>query len=255
MYPEEMTAPMKQELTKSGVTSLDDSQSVENFMKTESKGKVIFVNSVCGCSSRTARPGFIMSLKNKISPSQIGTVFAGVDGDATEKARSYINGYPPSSPSLAFFRDNQLVYFLERSDMERSNIDDLSKMIATIYDKFFGKEVNEEIKIKSPSAVDEITVEEVKEQLGKKEIQLIDCRTPEEREVASIDGSILLTEESLSEMQSWDKNTKLVVYCHHGNRSKQAVLFLKQYGFSNLHSMEGGIDFWSQEIDSNIPRY
>ena len=255
MYPPEMTVPMKEELTQKNITSLENSSDVEEFMSKESRAKVLFINSVCGCSSRTARPGFIASLENKITPEQKGTVFAGVDVEATEKARSYINGYPPSSPSIAFFRDNQLVYFLERSDMERGNTEQLREMIGTIYDKFFGEEIDENIKIQNPSAVDELSVQEVKEGLDKKEIQLIDCRSPEERETALIENSILLTEESMQEIQSWDKNSKIAIYCHHGNRSKQAVLFLKQYGFQNLYSMEGGIDFWSQEIDSNVPRY
>ena len=257
MYSEEMVAPMRQELADADVAELKTSEEVQNLMKQSHRSSVVFINSVCGCSAGTARPAFISSLKdNTVLPLSSATVFAGVDQDATATLRSYIEGYPPSSPSIAFFRDGDLVHFVERKDIEGSDAETLKEVLHSIYDKFFGTEINESIKIKSPNSVSEMDVHQIKEKLDKKSIKLLDCRSYEERDIAFIENSILLDEENVKKIiEDWPKNEEIVIYCHHGNRSQQAVRYFKQFGFDNLYSMAGGIDFWSQEIDNKIKRY
>ncbi|MBS3149431.1 BrxA/BrxB family bacilliredoxin, partial [Candidatus Woesearchaeota archaeon] len=91
---------------------------------------------VCGCGAGTARPGLLLSLKNNKIPNKIFTVFAGVDREATEKARSYFRDYPPSSPSMFLFKDNKLVFALERSNIEGKELEKLSSLLTEAYNKY-----------------------------------------------------------------------------------------------------------------------
>ncbi|MEC4116507.1 BrxA/BrxB family bacilliredoxin [Myroides phaeus] len=117
MYPEEIVKPMRQELVDAGFESLHTAEEVE---ATLAKGgtTLVVVNSVCGCAARNARPGAIMSLKGDKKPSQIVTVFAGVDKDAVDAARQHMFPFPPSSPAMALFKDGELVHMLERHHIE-----------------------------------------------------------------------------------------------------------------------------------------
>jgi putative YphP/YqiW family bacilliredoxin len=117
MYPEEMVLPMQAELTAAGFQDLHSAEAVENAMKASGTTLVV-VNSVCGCAARNARPGSKMSLDNTKKPDQLITVFAGVDKEAVEAARGFMFPFPPSSPSIALFKDGELVHMLERHHIE-----------------------------------------------------------------------------------------------------------------------------------------
>ena len=118
MYPPHLTKPMEEQLTSNGFTALSTADEVENLMR-EDGTTLVVVNSVCGCAAGAARPGVIHAVQNTAkSPDRITTVFAGVDKEAVAKARSYMLPYPPSSPSIALFKDGNLVHFIERHHIE-----------------------------------------------------------------------------------------------------------------------------------------
>ena len=125
MYPEEIVKPMKLELTDSGFSDLTSSDEVKSILSKQGT-TLIVVNSVCGCAARNARPGVVMSLSNKIKPDNLCTVFAGFDIEATNTAREEMLPFPPSSPSIALFKDGELVHFIERHHIEGRS----SQMIA-----------------------------------------------------------------------------------------------------------------------------
>ena len=118
MYPEQLVIPMKEELTDNGFTELLTSDEVENQLK--QKGTtLVMINSVCGCSAGTARPGVLMAVKNTSKrPDHLATSFAGFDLEAIQKLRQHLLPYPPSSPAIALFKDGQLVHFIERHQIE-----------------------------------------------------------------------------------------------------------------------------------------
>ncbi len=117
-YPEEVIKPMREELTRLGVEELRTPEAVDQALK-DSKGTVmVVVNSICGCAAGKARPGIAMALQNEIRPDKVTTVFAGGDIEATERARSYFTGFGPSSPSIGLLKDGQLVYMMERFQIE-----------------------------------------------------------------------------------------------------------------------------------------
>ena len=109
---------MAQDLTEYGFEGLTDVEAVDNFMQNQKGTALVVVNSVCGCAAGNARPGAKMSLQNEQRPDQAVTVFAGVDKEATARMRDYLLPYPPSSPSIALFKDGKLVHFLERHHIE-----------------------------------------------------------------------------------------------------------------------------------------
>jgi putative YphP/YqiW family bacilliredoxin len=117
MYPEEMVKPMRDELTSAGFQELHSADAVDKAIKTSGTTLVV-VNSVCGCAARNARPGAKMSLDNTKKPSSLVTVFAGVDKEAVDAARGFMFPFPPSSPSIALFKDGELVHMLERHHIE-----------------------------------------------------------------------------------------------------------------------------------------
>ena len=117
-YPEIMIRPMREELTRLGVEELKTPEAVDETLQ-NSKGTVmVVVNSICGCAAGKARPGVALALQHDAKPDKTVTVFAGGDIEATEKARSYFTGYQPSSPSIALLKDGQLVYMMERRQIE-----------------------------------------------------------------------------------------------------------------------------------------
>ena len=117
MYPPELVKPMREELSSIGFEEAQTAEAVTAALAKEGTTLVV-VNSVCGCAARNARPGAKMSLENTKKPSNLITVFAGVDREATDKGRSYMIPFPPSSPSMALFKDGQLVHMLERHHIE-----------------------------------------------------------------------------------------------------------------------------------------
>ena len=117
MYPAELVKPMREDLTKVGFEELQTPEAVDAALAKEGTTLVV-VNSVCGCAAANARPGARLSLQNAQRPDHIVTVFAGVDREAVEKAREYMIPFPPSSPSIALFKDGELVHMLERHHIE-----------------------------------------------------------------------------------------------------------------------------------------
>ena len=118
MYPEELCTPMREELTNAGFIELKTANDVDNLFQKKDVTFLIFVNSVCGCAAGSARPGVIDSTFNNSKPDYFATVFAGQDKEATQKAREYMSPYPPSSPSIALFKNGEIVHFIERHQIE-----------------------------------------------------------------------------------------------------------------------------------------
>ena len=135
MYPAELVKPMQEELENSGFTSLHTSSDVEEAMKKDGTTLVV-VNSVCGCAAGAARPGAIASLQSDKKPTNLVTVFAGVDADATGKAREFMIPFPPSSPAIALFKDGVLVHMLERHHIEGRPAEIIASNLTAAYDEF-----------------------------------------------------------------------------------------------------------------------
>jgi putative YphP/YqiW family bacilliredoxin len=117
MYPAELVKPMREDLTNVGFDELHTAEAVEQALTKEGTTLVV-VNSVCGCAAANARPGARMSIQNVKHPDNLVTVFAGVDKEATDKAREFMIPFPPSSPSMALFKNGELVHMLERHHIE-----------------------------------------------------------------------------------------------------------------------------------------
>ena len=135
MYPEELVAPMRTELTSVGFKELKNTQEVQDILK-EKGTTLIVVNSVCGCAAGTARPGVTLSLKHDRKPDHLATVFAGVDAEATQAARAEMVPFPPSSPSVALFKDGELVHMLERHHIEGRSAEMIAANLAGAYEEF-----------------------------------------------------------------------------------------------------------------------
>ncbi len=134
LYDREMVKPMWQELANIGVKPLTNSNEVDQFMADKSKTSLVVINSVCGCSAGSARPGVALALQNKVIPDNLATVFAGVDREATEKIRTFIKGYPPSSPSVALFKNGELVFMMERHQIEGNVAEQVAEEIISAFD-------------------------------------------------------------------------------------------------------------------------
>ena len=119
MYPEIMLVPMREELTSVGVQELRTAEEVDKAITTQPGTAMVIVNSICGCAAGRMRPAVRAALENTARPDKVYSVFAGQDTAATERARGYFTGYPPSSPSIAILRDGKLLYMMQRSDIER----------------------------------------------------------------------------------------------------------------------------------------
>lgn len=117
-YPEMLIAPMRGEMIAMGAKELKTAAAVDDAVKNSTGTLMLVVNSVCGCAAGKARPGIAMAMQHPKRPDVLATVFAGADLEATERARGYFTGYPPSSPSVGILRDGKLVYMLERRDIE-----------------------------------------------------------------------------------------------------------------------------------------
>ena len=135
MYPKEIVKPMKEELTMIGFEDLLSAQDVESALS-KSGTTLVVVNSVCGCAAANARPGVRFSLTNDKTPDHLVTVFAGVDRDATDTARSKMIPFPPSSPSVALFKDGELVHMVERHHIEGRPAEMISENLKEAYDEF-----------------------------------------------------------------------------------------------------------------------
>lgn len=136
MYPPELTTPMKEELTSVGFADLSTPEDVDKIVKHTKGTLLLVVNSVCGCAAGNMRPGVIESLNGTSKPNALGTVFAGVDSEATQQARNYFLPYPPSSPSIALFKDGKLVHFLERHHIEGASAEAVAANLQEAYKEF-----------------------------------------------------------------------------------------------------------------------
>jgi putative YphP/YqiW family bacilliredoxin len=134
-YPEYFVAPMRAELTDLGVEELRTSEAVDEALARKGTTLVV-VNSVCGCAAGKARPGIALALSHEVKPDHLTTVFAGADVEATERARSYFTGYPPSSPSVALLQDGQLVYMMERRQIEGTSADAIARQLMAAFDQY-----------------------------------------------------------------------------------------------------------------------
>lgn len=135
MYDPIMTAPMRDELTQAGVKSLATAADVDAALGTKQGTALVVVNSVCGCAAANARPGVILAMRHKKLPQKVVTVFAGVDRDATERARSYFKGYMPSSPSMALIKDGQCIFMLQRHEIEGRDPQAIAKRLTDVFDQ------------------------------------------------------------------------------------------------------------------------
>ena len=142
MYDERFVTPMRQELTRLGVEELRTAEEVDARLKDAPGTTLVVVNSVCGCAARNARPAVASALRHSVKPDHLATVFAGQDVEATAKARSYFTGYPPSSPSIGLFKDGEVVFMLERWQIEGRSSDAIANDLVEAFDRFCGKTVS-----------------------------------------------------------------------------------------------------------------
>jgi putative YphP/YqiW family bacilliredoxin len=134
MYPEIMVVPMREELTRLGVQELRTAAEVDQVLPQPGTSMVV-VNSICGCAAGRMRPAVRMALQNAAKPAKMFTVFAGQDLEATERARSYFTGYPPSSPSIGILQDGKLVYMMQRREIESRDAQAIAADLKAAFDQ------------------------------------------------------------------------------------------------------------------------
>lgn len=130
---------MKQELTSIGFDELMTPEAVEGFMTEKAPSAILVINSVCGCAAGQARPGVALALQSENKPQRLVTVFAGQDVEATKKVREYFADIPPSSPSIALFKEGELVYFLPRHRIESRSAQEVATDLASAFDRYFAQ--------------------------------------------------------------------------------------------------------------------
>lgn len=137
MYPEQLVAPMRTDLTAAGFTELKTAEEVVSHIKNDKGTTLLVINSVCGCAAGAARPGVKWALQHSAKkPDHLATVFAGVDKEAVSKAREFTLPYPPSSPSIALFKDGELLHFVERHHIEGRNAQMIGEHLLEVFDEF-----------------------------------------------------------------------------------------------------------------------
>ncbi|MGA8264441.1 MAG: BrxA/BrxB family bacilliredoxin [Ignavibacteriaceae bacterium] len=136
MYDQDAVQPMRDELTAVGIKELLTADDVENtIIVNDDKTKLVIINSVCGCAAGSARPGVSLALQNDTIPDNLYTVFAGQEREAVDKVRSYITEYPPSSPSVALFKNGKVIYFMQRRDIEGYDADHIANELRKVFDE------------------------------------------------------------------------------------------------------------------------
>lgn len=136
MYDPNLVEPMRKDLTSAGVEELRTAADVDRVLKDPSGTVFVVVNSVCGCAAGAARPAVKLALQHAKRPAKLVTVFAGQDKEATERARSYFVGYPPSSPSMALLKNGEVVKMIHRRDIEGFSAEEIAQKITTAFDEF-----------------------------------------------------------------------------------------------------------------------
>jgi len=139
MYPEIMVIPMREELTRLGIEELRTPEEVDQALKNRPGTTMVVVNSICGCAAGRMRPAVRMAMQNSIRPDHAYSVFAGQEKEATERARSYFTGQPPSSPSIGILRDGQIVYLMPRRDIESREAPAIAEDLRAAFDRFCAK--------------------------------------------------------------------------------------------------------------------
>lgn len=139
-YPEILLRPMREELTRLGVEELKTPDEVDRIVG-EPGTTLIVVNSVCGCAARNARPAVALAMRSEVLPDRYATVFAGQDLEATARAREHFHGYPPSSPSIALLKDGELVFMMERHQIEGRSADEIAEDLAEAFERHCGSHV------------------------------------------------------------------------------------------------------------------
>jgi putative YphP/YqiW family bacilliredoxin len=139
MYPEILVIPMREELTRLGIEELRTAEAVDLALNKQAGTTMVVVNSICGCAAGRMRPAVRLALQNATHPDKAVTVFAGQDTEATERARAYFTGQPPSSPSIAILRDGQLVYMMPRRDIESREAPAIAADLKAALDQFCAK--------------------------------------------------------------------------------------------------------------------
>src|SRR5204862_2204384 len=139
MYDERFVTPMRADLTQLGVEEMRTRQEVDAKRREAQGTTLVVVNSVCGCAARNARPAVAKAMQHDARPRQLTTVFAGQDVEAVQRARSYFTGYAPSSPQIALMKDGQVVYMLERHQIEGRTADDIAKDLTRAFDRYCEK--------------------------------------------------------------------------------------------------------------------
>jgi len=134
MYPEVMLIPMREELSRAGIAEARTAEAVDQALAQPGTTMVV-VNSICGCAAGKMRPGVRLALRNPVTPDRSITVFAGQDRDATERARSYFEGHPPTSPAIALLRDGKLVYLMQRFVIENSTPQAIAEELARAFNQ------------------------------------------------------------------------------------------------------------------------
>jgi putative YphP/YqiW family bacilliredoxin len=137
-YPEEFIGPMRQELTRLGVQETRTPEEVDALLRPQAGTVLMVINSMCGCAAGRARPAIALSLGHAMVPDKVATVFAGGDLEATARVREYLHDYPPSSPSVALFRDGQPVFMLHRHQIENRDATEIAKSLTEAFDQFCG---------------------------------------------------------------------------------------------------------------------
>ena len=136
-YDERFVTPMRQELTRLGVQELRTAEEVDQVLADAGEPTLLVVNSVCGCAARNARPAVAMALQGaEKKPAKLATVFAGQDLEATQKARGYIHGYPPSSPAIALLKDGDVAFMLERHQIEGRTADAIAEDLRGAFERY-----------------------------------------------------------------------------------------------------------------------
>ena len=135
-YPELLIRPMREDLTRLGVEELKTADAVDETVRNSNGTLMVVVNSICGCAAGKARPGVSLALQHDVKPDKVATVFAGADIEATARARSYFTGYGPSSPSIALLKDGELVYMLERFQIEGRDAHQIAGELTQAFDKY-----------------------------------------------------------------------------------------------------------------------
>jgi putative YphP/YqiW family bacilliredoxin len=139
MYPEHIVTPMRKDLTDAGFQELKTVGEVDEILASDKGTTLLVINSVCGCAAGAARPGVKMAIqRSAVKPTKLVTVFAGVDKEATQKAREYTLPYPPSSPSIALFKDGKLVHFIERHLIEGRNAEMIASHLEATFESYCG---------------------------------------------------------------------------------------------------------------------